>query len=1149
MYNTRAQANFIVSLGMIIATALVILTGFNYVHNVGLSSSIEITAQSSIYQTLAAKDYILQQANYHFDQAQLIDGLNLSTAGGCGYISTENITPFIPVPKIYYWRNAAGATCIPNNAQIVLGLEELLNESRFATVNSTADQNIVSTLNLNLSLGNTGVFSGNFSAPFLNNVYLISYNRSTQTYNVCMKTNQGCTLVFNGTNQKDFYMGGKEFVFGGEQDLVSGVLSHPSAVNSFFSGSGISPNSQYVVVTFSNGTEAILYSNEVNGVYSFELTPIINQNVYTLLSAMSEDKAAGLPEKITLVNNSEFTFDGTIYNFEISSNVTGAFVFSPVNYAVVSLQPQFVYYKYLLNSFDVGTTSTNLLFPNNQNLYVSFSEFPLYNPQVCLSYNEVQFTVSNCLSLSGYTSDQNYLSSLLALSTAFINETFPLGRQSIQGFAQYEIDNYLSNVVGGVNLKTVSVNGQPKYDWYSALILALGSPQGTNYLINQLSKVKEPYYGTYIYNCSQNASDLQFCRTLLSQTLSQNIQDLLDKEIPMELSFLSGTSFDINVLNLSVNASEADSCPDYSNNNATASYSFSLKGPSLSGNYSEEVLGIPISLDFGYQNGLKLTPTESCGVENSPYATGYPGFNLALVANTTYINCAPIIARPFLNTTCIASLKTSSQSTEAYIDSHSGAPSNEQCSQVSSGGSTYYYCPYYKANVFSYQNWITNQNSCPSSLLVDGQNFTETGTTSNGNYNQLLSIYGGGVKEAGTSYGTYNNWTFALFNNPPKIPANLSINVGVELAGSNPSFGIILSRNQNLASQFTAVELNTGTAFNGIYNYSETSGLQSISQSKYSAAVGQQENVVVNRYCVSAASCNITFSVNGVNQSYYSSSDLQLLDGGSLSLVGASTGAKTSSDIVNYFFLSSYAPGYNFIKSESQAFPASNLNSQLNSSFGLSTDKGTYYNQITVNLSLSPQNSYEGTIVLNNNFNLSVLNGYDIKIFGVYSNHESQLYWWNQTPISDGGIVWVNLTKELPSYVYVVYGNGSVSSSPYESNGTAVFPFFFYPTADRNNFTSLYPSNQHDYAPSYSSVGLNLTNLEPVPPYVYNSTLSTNYAQFACISVKPSFSLRIINATYSPYKPSFNLASLYDKYNPVYPNLSIISVERYSSWP
>jgi hypothetical protein len=188
-------------------------------------------------------------------------------------------------------------------------------------------------------------------------------------------------------------------------------------------------------------------------------------------------------------------------------------------------------------------------------------------------------------------------------------------------------------------------------------------------------------------------------------------------------------------------------------------------------------------------------------------------------------------------------------------------------------------------------------------------------------------------------------------------------------------------------------------------------------------------------------------------------------------------------------------------------------------------------------------------VVLNNNFNLTAFSSNDLEIFAVYPNKVLELYWWNQTPIANGAILWINLTKTLPASIYIVYGSGVSQSGPYSSNGTEVFPFFFYSTQQSGKFNFIYPSKQHKYSPTYSLVGLNLTNLEPQPPYIYNATLSKYYAQFACITVKPSFGITLLNATYSPYPPAFNLATMYNKYNPIYPNLTIIGVNKYSTWP
>jgi hypothetical protein len=94
---------------------------------------------------------------------------------------------------------------------------------------------------------------------------------------------------------------------------------------------------------------------------------------------------------------------------------------------------------------------------------------------------------------------------------------------------------------------------------------------------------------------------MQYCRTLLSQTLEEDLKNLLDYQVPAEVSFLSGTPFNVNVLNLSVSAQEASSCNNYANYNATVNYTYSFS-PQRFSNISSETLGLPISLNFGYQN-------------------------------------------------------------------------------------------------------------------------------------------------------------------------------------------------------------------------------------------------------------------------------------------------------------------------------------------------------------------------------------------------------------------------------------------------------------------------------------------------------------------------------------------------------------------
>ena len=1141
MLNTKGQANMIVVLGMVAATIYIVLNAFGYIGNVGLSSKIEITAQNSIYQTLALKNYLIQEANYNFQKAELFDGLTLQPSSvDCGYINTSQSLPFVPVPKVYYWRNLAGQICLPNNNMIEYGLETLLNKNSFEVVNSS-NIDIQSNLVLNLSERSNTVFFGNFSAPFLSNKYKFQYNTSSATFSVCEWSSSGCAYISSNVPLGiNFNLSGMEFTSMPLQDVVSGVIDQSVSVSAFFKGSGLSPSSQYTLVTFPNGNVAIIYTDTISGVTSFYLTPMPNENLYSLSSVISYDNANGIPSQIKLVNASKsgFIFDGTNYTFSVTSDTNGIFTIKPANYVMFGIQPQFVYYKYILNSIQNSGTQ-NLLFPNNQNLYVSYSLFPLYSPQVCVNYNEGQYDLQNCLTLSDSITGDNYLSQLMQLGIAFVNQSFPIGNQKIEGFAQYEIDNYISNAINAVNLKTVSVNGRPKYDWYSALILQLGSPQGTSYLLNKLNRVKEPYYGTYIYNCEQNSSDLTYCRNLLSSTLSQDVIALLQEQMPQELSFLSGTNFNINVLNLSINASEIDSCVNASNYTVKSNYSYSVKSLPVNGNFSEEVLGIPISLDFGYQNNLTLKPTEACGIQRSPYATGYPGFTEALITNNfTYINCAPVISQLFLNHTCIASLQTSNSTMEGYLNSTSSAPNGEYCRKLSNGQ---YFCPYYKVSSFSYKNWITSSNTCPDYFVLNSKNFT---TSQNSNY-RLVSVYGGGADSANLSF--YNK-TFALYNGSLNLPLNFSFNVGFNSTGPYAGVSAFFSSSHYLSGSVISASFNSEQNPNGLYNYSiATDSASLLGGSNDYISPGTQNELSFNRYCVGSNGCNLTAYLDSNLQSSFDSNSAAITS--TVNLLGISTTSKPSSDLISYAFVSNYVPLYKPVEGELAYAPASELNPSLNTSFGLTTDNNTYFNELLLNSSHFTS-SFQLAINLNSNFNFGYFVPGYIKIFGVYSSNEVlQLYWWNQTALVNGGLLWINLTKNMPNELYIVYGQGASYTGKFSDNGSLVFPFFYSVNSNSKPFTFLYPNKeQHNFNAHYSEAGLNLSNTEPVPSYIYNATLSSYYEEFACINVNP-FKLTLLNGTYSAYPPNFNINELYNDFSTEYPGLTIIGKQTYTNWP
>lgn len=1134
----KGQANMIVVLGMVAATIYIMLNAFGYISNVGLSSKIEISAQNSIYQTLSLKDYLIQEAYYNFQKAQLFDGLNLQPSSvNCGYINTSKSLPFVPIPKVYYWRNLAGQICLPNNNLIEYGLEQLLNQNSFEIINSS-NISIQSNLIINLSNRKDNVFSANFSAPFLSKNYSFYYNSSSSEFSVCQYSKSSCNFIINdspiGVN---FNLSGLTFTALSPQDTISGVVDQTVATNAFFAGSSLSPSSQYTLITFPNGNVGIIYSNTSNSKTNFYFTYMPNQNFYTLTSVISYDNKNGIKSKVELINDSTVKVNGVNYTFSITSNVNGIFSLKPTNYVMFEIQPNFVYYKYILNSIQ-NSGVQNLLFPNNQNLYISYSIFPLYSPQICVNYNEGQYNLQNCMTLSDSITGKNYLSDLLQIGTAFVNESFPIGNQKIEGFAQYEIDNYISNAINAVNLKTVSVNGRPKYDWYSALILQLGSPQGTSYLLSKLSKVKEPYYGTYIYNCEQNAADLAYCRNLLSTTLSQDILSLLQQQMPQELTFLSGTNFNINVLNLSISAAELYSCTNASNYSVKSNYSYSVKSSPVNGNYSEEFLSIPISLDFGYQNTLNLTPTEACGIQKSPYSTGYPGFSEALITNNfTYLNCAPVISQRFLNHTCIASLETTNSKVANYLNTTSSASSGEYCREESNGE---FFCPYYKISSFSYKNWLTSSNLCPNYFVIDNKNFTSSQT--NNNY-RLVSVYGGG---AYTSNMSFYNKTFALYNGTLNLPRNLSLTIGFSATGPYAGIDALMSTQNKIDGSLISASFNSFQNPIGIYNYSINNDYEDLlGGSNNFLASNTNNQISFNRYCT-VSGCNFTSYLNSkFESSFYSNTSSLKSD---INLIGIATPSKPSSALIRYAFVSNFIPIYKPIITKVPYTAASQLNPSLNKSFGLTTDNNTYFNEFVLN-STKLSDSYQLKLALNSNFNFGyMLTGY-IKLFGVYSNNNvKQLYWWNQTSINNGGVMWVNLTNNVPNELYIVYGQGANGGKNYD-NGTRVFPFFYAVNQSTKSFNFLYPNNnQHKINAFYSNNGINITNEEPIPPYIYNSTLSSYYEEFACINKNP-LKITLLNGTYSAYPPNFNINELYNDFSTLYPNLTIIGKKTYTNWP
>ncbi len=1124
----KGQVNIIAVIGMIAATIIALMNLMNYVNELGLSSAIYINAQNSIYQVAGMKDYILQQAQYNFDKAQLMTGLNLvPSTTSCGYINGTQLLPQLGIPKIYYWNTPSGQTCLPYNSEIEYAILKILSQPSFSTIPVNNSPDFKEYIDINLTHESGDLYQGSFTSPVFNGQYVITLDKSQDTVSV---TYNGNTVASGPVLSTYLSIGNYSFLLGPVESTVTGVLNQPAYQASFFSGSFVSPSSQYGLITF-NGQQAIVYSNQTNGMFSFHLAILQNPYAYTLSEADGG-------KVYNLINGSDTTIDGEPYLFLITNDTNGIFSLSPVDYTTLAIQPNFVFMKYLVNSFQLSG-SQNLLFPSEKNLYVSLFTFPLYNPQVCVSSNVGTFSIQDCLSLAGQVSSQDYLSNLLQLSIAFVNQSFPIGQISIQGFPQYLIYNYLENVIHGVNMRTVSVNGRPKYDWYSSLIFAIGSPNGQQYLENEISCAKENYYGTTIYDCSQTPSCLSTCRSVLSQTLGYAINNLLSNQEQEELSFLSGYPFSVSVLNVSVSAAEAANC-----GSGSASYSYTYQPPSSAGTSSEEVLGVPISLIFGYKNGLKLTPTEGCGLQEDPQTACYPGFSTTLSGNSKsgfdiFSCCSPILANQFLNRTCIANLGTNNRAVAEYINYSTGPQNNGICSAGTQDGQTYYYCNHFIFNetnpLFEPQgyisDWVLHSNSCPSTITIAGQTFSQ----GNKDYD-ILSEYGGGTSQP--TYSLYN-WTSAYIDNLDL--ANISVHMSANLGGAAPNLAVIfssgnISSSQKLSSPAFAVDVDIHDGSTFAYN-SNAGMMTNVGAGAVYASTGNNQ-VVVDKSCLSGECTVVAYenSREALNQSFSSGSETESL--------GISTGSLPSNVIVPEFFVTNYFPSYapKIIISSYQ--PATFLNRGLPSASAFNISYKylgqTYFNVISIENGRKLPASYQLEVPLTSQFYVSQMFPNEIKVFAVYSlGNVKELSWWNETPISVGSPLWINITNNPPRTIYIVYGQGvAYNSDSYADNGSKVFPVFFsnitLPSSE--SFSLLYPAMPSDNS-TVSSAGLVLQQNSPIPPYIYNVSSGRFYEQFACVTKS---SMLLVNASYASSLPSINLQDLYGAYDPLYPNLYII---------
>ena len=385
------------------------------------------------------------------------------------------------------------------------------------------------------------------------------------------------------------------------------------------------------------------------------------------------------------------------------------------------------------------------------------------------------------------------------------------------------------------------------------------------------------------------------------------------------------------------------------------------------------------------------------------------------------------------------------------------------------------------------------------------------------------------------------------------MPKNLSIDGGVVLSGPTPTFNLLLSSSGQLGGQFVVAQINGNQNTNILYNYSSRNGLTTLAASAEPSAVSPTvDNFELDNYWSKSSGYKLTLTAGPENNVTFSSQSPSALPifGQQLGVIGLSTGASPSKDVVSYLFAHQYVAGYTPIQMSYGDQPVADLNPALSTAFDLSTKSDTFYNLVVLN-----QNSfsfdYQLQLPLNLGFNYSYLLADYVKVFGVYpSGNVAQLPWWSPS-LQDGGEMWIDLGKSAtPSSIYIIYGTGAYNyTSPDDDIGATVFPIFFYNGSTVNELSYNYSKKPSPNATIING-SLELIKDGIAAPFVYNASQTKLYGSFACITIKPLLSIQVFNATYSSQATAFNIGDLYDTaYNPLYPNLDIIGkVNDYTSW-
>ncbi|MCW1311612.1 MAG: hypothetical protein QXJ93_02070 [Candidatus Rehaiarchaeum fermentans] len=1124
----RAQINIIVIAGMMIATIIALLNGYNFINQMGLATHIYQSSEDSIYQTLVEESYVTQEATYKVDLAQFLAGLNLSTQ--CGYIYTNNTFSFIPVSKIYYWKTVNNI-CLPNDKELYNQIINYLLIPTLATINDSSFSRFVSeNIYINLTKVNN-VYKGQFTFYPLNSYLNIYYYRNNQSFSIY----NGSVPVYEGLPvPSNISIDNFQYIIGPEKSVSAGAINRPLIGNAFFSKlpQNLQINSIISSYTVTNlgQQQVVFFDYNQSGYFHICVSPIYYINTLNLYLSSNNtvtcfyNSNSYVPYQLY---NVTFTFNNINYDFQFIGNETDlSFFVYPLNFATLTISPKFIIYKYSV--FYENSSQNSFLVPPITT-YLQVNGYALNNAEICAYISGIGYEISNCIPLTFTYSSINYLSQDLHSAINFVNGTFPVGNGIlVQGFPQYSLFNYLEYETHVVNMRSVYYFGKPLYDWYADILLLLGYPQYINPTIS----------GTYTANPSS-----------VSNAVLNSLLNLFDYQIPIESQFLSGTPYTIALYNLSLHA--YDVCN--TSNSITINY---VNNSYSSIPNSSAFLPLPISLLFLYSNHINLTPSITCSQNHLEFDNCYPGFNYNLKLQTNegiqqLSCCSPVPASEFYNSTCLAYIITNDSSLANSLSSNGVICENVVYQGVNAEECQVLY------TFSSLKQKIIYSDSCPTGVEINynGQvyNFSESFSTQHTFYGILYQS-----SEQYNNYVTnYSYWSFGIFNKT-KLSGNYTIQAILNISGIYPSGAILLSKYPYLSNNMYALEFYGSNGLNSIYNFSNKNLIYT---SAYSLSPNKLSSIEIIHNKTS-----LVLYVNGLKEIDYYSNFIS-----DISLIGISTIGYPS--YVNLDYLIAYNNYPNVLIS---SIYVKNALSLENSTFGYNILNSR---SITTGKSILSQLSNEDSLDLlflnSSTFpseyllqlpitnDIFLYNTSEIEILGIYKQNNNfvykDLYWFNLTPLQIGSSIWINLTNHVPNYLVILYGPNI--NLPNYNNANLTFPIIIYPHINNFDYISYKLGNKNFVSNGiyssrlgylgntpvtgylyYNSSTLTFGQTGIIPDYIYNSTLDGRvYESFACVfNGKQNPAVYLLNVSYNALAQPFNSQQEIYGYNEIFPQASIV---------